>query len=123
MRQKRLLEDLLNAMRKRRRLAFSGFSFAKQADVDVGIERFFAPDAFKGFLTNRRASTLPSAAYVFFNPFRGFLNGSRKPKSTIVIERSIRIFAPVDFNGFGYRANPCLPHRTLMLKSQTDHLD
>ncbi len=46
----RLLTDLLDGMRRRRALVFSGFSFTHQDDVTRPPPGLFCPPRFRGFL-------------------------------------------------------------------------
>jgi hypothetical protein len=48
--QVRMLSDLLEAMRKRRNIAFSGFSFYHQKQTKVFGSNYFCPPRFNGFL-------------------------------------------------------------------------
>jgi len=57
--QVRMLGDLLEAMRKRRRIVFSGFSFYHQKQAKVFGSNYFCPPRFNGFLfkTSHKCNT------------------------------------------------------------------
>jgi len=69
---RRLLSDLLDAMRRRRALVFSGFSFAHQNNVSIMPSGVFSPPRFHGFLGELNAQAQSAANNVFFSRFAGF---------------------------------------------------
>ena len=72
--QARLLNDLLDAMRKRRRLAFAGFGFENQPEVAKPLSHVFVPQAFEGFLGTSSSSTDREQVVIFLESFQGFLD-------------------------------------------------
>lgn len=68
----RLLTDLLDAMRRRRTLAFSGFSFAHQDDVTKPPPGLFCPPRFRGFLHETTCTRIEQADQIFLSSFTGF---------------------------------------------------
>ncbi len=68
----RLLTDLLEAMRQRRALVFSGFSFAHQDDVTKWPPGLFCPPRFCGFLRDAACTQIEQADQVFLSRFAGF---------------------------------------------------
>jgi len=75
--QSRMLTDLLDVMRRRRALVFSGFSFVNQEDVAEFRARVFCPALFAGFLSQSDGPAVPQGAGVFFSRFAGFLPDTR----------------------------------------------
>lgn len=93
----RLLLDLLNALRRRRTIAFSGFAFINQDDVFAIQEKFFCPFRFSGFLARERHHLIaPAELSHFLSGFEGFLSAA----ATCPIMNE-RLFVPDNFAGFG----------------------
>lgn len=94
--QHRLLIDVLQVLRRRRAIAFSGFAFTNQSDVYVVNEQLFCPDRFAGFLDRAAVSVNPAIPEThFLTRFEGF-------KSAAVVNQSTpsRFFVPTPFCGF-----------------------
>lgn len=68
----RLLTDLLEAMRQRRALVFSGFSFAHQDGVSKPPRNLFCPPRFRGFLRVAARTLVDQADQVFLTCSAGF---------------------------------------------------
>ena len=90
----RMLTDLLQAMRKRRAIAFSGYSFANVGNVVAVTGGIFCPPVFTGFL-----SEAPQAKHmadtVFLKLHEGFLSGSPE-----VEPPNDHVFLVKSFGGF-----------------------
>lgn len=72
--QVRLLTDLRDVLRRRRSIAFSGFSFINQEAVAAPGRRLFCPDRFHGFMCGSVSSCVADAAASrFLQRFPGFL--------------------------------------------------
>ncbi len=107
----RLLGDLLQAMRLRRKLAFSGYSSVHHETVVAPRVGIFCPPMFGGFLVNA-PTTANFGDGVFVGDaarFHGFL--STVP--FVSAERKV-IFAPSSFVGFLVDAPACSPQRTMI---------
>jgi len=130
---RRLLADLLAALRRRRAIAFSGFAFANPAQVKPTAANFFCPPLFSGFLQHARHVSPPGQSAVFFSPFRGFLHASQpvSPKNTVFLQSpfpgfvrdSLPVRSPAgdpvflsSFDGFLNRTRPCVSTSHQFLK-------
>ena len=107
----RMLVDLLDALRRRRSIAFSGFAFINQESVSSLARSIFCPDRFAGFLRDtenrpvlgahtsrflsRFVGFLDSSSVFTCSVFPGFLSDSRE-----VSVPADSILAPTAFSGF-----------------------
>lgn len=130
----RMLYDLFQAMRKRRAIAFSGFSFANTGAVSLATGRIFCPPRFTGFLYNLQENRLlddyiflrqeysgfgslcpevyANDSFVFLeNTFEGFVE--RLPKVT---SPSDYLFCPPKFSGFSGPVPICKTYKNVFLK-------
>lgn len=91
----RMLTDLFSAMKKRRAIAFSGFTFANIAFTEIATDSIFCPPRFTGF-QYQTPETQPAEDTVFLSSCHvGFL--AHCPEVGI-LERSI--FLEHRFDGF-----------------------
>lgn len=94
--QHRMLSDVLQVLRRRRAIAFSGFAFTNQDDTDSVCEKLFCPDRFEGFLS---CKGLPEIFAVsenqFLTRFGGFRSVTRENQPL-----QSRFFVTVTFYGF-----------------------
>lgn len=109
----RLLLDLLHALRRRRTIAFSGFAFTNQEDVDAFDERLFCPDRFAGFLEREARLPIPSAEQ---SRFLARFDGFRSANATIS-RVSEKFFVPDVFDGFGDAMPVVRAHAEPILRS------
>lgn len=94
--QERLLLDLLEALRRRRSIAFSDFAFINQDAVFADDEKLFCPDRFGGFLRDGESRDIGNAEENrFLSRFAGFLASSPE---TLAVRDSI--FVGARFVGF-----------------------
>ncbi len=78
----RMLNDLRAVLRRRRTLAFLGFSFPYQQTVQAHEQGLFCPSKFSGFLADDAIRCSPSSSAVFLSRFRGFVRGTQTPPIT-----------------------------------------
>ncbi len=91
----RMLVDLMDALRRRRSIAFSGFAFTNQESVSVPPRSIFCPDRFAGFLRDTKDRPVAAADVSrFLSRFLGFLGAS--PETLVAAP----IFTCPEFPGF-----------------------
>ena len=91
----RMLQDLAGAMRKRRAIAFSGFSFADTGGVAPAGGPLFCPPGFEGFLSGAPPVRITSDASFLLSRARGFLHDAPR-----VHNAAGPFLAPPEFSGF-----------------------
>ncbi len=125
--QARLIQDLVESLRRRRSILFSGFSFPNLMRVLRSPDGVFCPPAFVGFLRAFLARASAPGDLVFLNRFDGFMKRAGRTSvgrcmhvsrfrglattELVVVAPSSAIFAPTPFNRFLYRAPACLATR------------
>jgi hypothetical protein len=96
----RMITDLLNSLRKRRNLLFSGFVFHHMEQSQTFQSRIFSPELFNGFLKN--IPTVNKLDYsLITNEFRGFCTNSRN------CERLLEYWSNLQFIGFQNSPKKC----------------
>jgi len=130
--QTRLLNDLLAALQKRRRLAFGGFRFENFSQVLRPDDKaIFAPPRFRGFLYHIQNNEPSPAGPLWLSKYQGFMNsvptnarctsillydrfrGFQKSNiSAVVVVNGLLV--ATRFDGFGRRFRPCRPQATFL---------
>jgi len=95
----RMLEDLVAAMRRRRAIAFAGFSFGRLEHVPLQSAPVFCRPMFEGFQAGAKTVITRAGASVFLSRFAGFLCRVRR-----VARPAGRMLTPARFDGFLSRA-------------------
>jgi len=108
----RLLNDLLQAMRMRRRLAFSGYSTIGHETVLAPRSGIFCTDLFGGFLANALVTAYSGDGVLtgITERFQGFLNNA-----LLVSKESEAFLVSSSFDGFLVDAPICSPEITMVL--------
>lgn len=77
----RMLNDLFAVMKKRRAIAFSGYSFANVQDVATMTDGIFCPPVFIGFLSGAPQTEHEADTVFLQHGHRGFIAGSPEVES------------------------------------------
>ncbi len=112
---RRMLKDLHDALRRRRSISFSGFSFVNQDDVPLAVRAFFCPDRFAGFLNWVGGIAAPEAK-IFISTFQGSLETPCKADDP----GGNSTYSTYGFTGFLSDALDCQAGSTLQIQAQED---
>lgn len=113
---RRLIVDVLAALRKRRSLLFSGFAFHHMETVRTFSDRIFSPELFGGFLSEVPAVELSDRTLIG-SQFDGFCKKSQRCRP------SYGFWSHLQFNGFLNSAAKCIPTTTKFIKGISDEND
>jgi len=91
----RMLTDLLQAMRKRRAIAFSGYSFANVGDVVAVTGGIFCPPVFTGFLSEAPQAKHTSDTVFLKHHHEGFVSSCPEVEAP-----NDHVFLGKSFGGF-----------------------
>jgi len=106
----RMLNDLYNALKKRRSLTFSGFAFDNSRCVESLNNRFFCPPRFMGFLNHANQMATIDEMMFLSQEFKGFGCNCQ------VVNPVGSLFYSPQFDGFLNAAPVCTKHKNIFIE-------
>ncbi|MEM7210309.1 MAG: hypothetical protein AAF479_00235 [Pseudomonadota bacterium] len=104
---RRLIDDVLASLHRRRSILFSGFRFANIDSIQRRLTRVFCPPAFAGFAHRDNVFSAAPTPLLFLNQFDGFLSRTRRSGPLSAPDQHSRVFLQRPAFSFLARAPRC----------------